>query len=67
MVSRNPNSVRPEAALEGLGPRFGEYPVSLLTRRTYSLRADEVIDRRETAPSPVWTDMRSNPDVRDAS
>ncbi len=65
MVNRNPNGMRPEEVLEGMGPRFGEYPVALMTRRTWGLRADEVINRRETAPGAVWNDLRSNPDVRE--
>ena len=65
MVNRHPPEQRPEAIVEGLGPRFGEYPVPLLTRRTWSLRANEVINRRESSPGPVWTDPRSYPDVRE--
>jgi hypothetical protein len=65
MVYRDPNVMRPETVLEGMGPRFGEYPVALMTRRTWGLRADEVINRRETAPSAVWDDHRSNPDARE--
>ena len=67
MVNRNSSALRPEAVLEGLGPRFGEYPVALLTRRTWSLRANEVINRRESSPSAIWTDPRSYPDVRETS
>jgi hypothetical protein len=57
----SPNPVRPESALEAYGQRFGEYPVSLRTRRTYSLQADEVINRRESAPNAIWLDARSYP------
>lgn len=64
MVYGNPNGMRPENVLEGLGPRFGEYPVRLMTRRTWGLMSDEVVNARESAPSPVWNDPRSNPDVR---
>jgi len=64
MVYRDPNVMRPETVLEGMGPRFGEYPVTLMTRRAWGLRANEVIDRRESAPSAVWDDHRSNPDAR---
>jgi hypothetical protein len=62
MIRRNVGAVRPETALEAFGPRFGEYPQRLLTRRTYSLHADEVLERRETAPNPVWCDRRTRPD-----
>jgi hypothetical protein len=55
------NSVRPESALEEYGPRFGEYPISLRTRRTYSLQAEGVVNRRESAPNALWFDARSNP------
>ena len=65
MVYRNPNELRPETDLDGLGPRFGEYPVALVTRRTWGLRAEEVINHRQTAPSAVWDDHRSNPDGRE--
>jgi hypothetical protein len=67
MVYRNPNAMRPEEVLEGMGPRFGEYPIALMTRRTWSLQAGAVINRRETAPGAVWDDHRSNPDVRHES
>jgi hypothetical protein len=65
MVYRNPNELRPETILEGLGPRFGEYPAALVTRRTWGLRAGEVLDQRESAPSAVWNVHRSNPDARE--
>ena len=65
MVYRNPNELRPETVLEDVGPRFGEYPVALVTRRTWGLQADAVIKRRESAPSAVWDDHRSNPDARE--
>ena len=61
--SRNPNTTRPESALDGYGPRFGEYPIRLLTRRAFSLEASEVIERRETAPNAVWFDRRSRPEA----
>ena len=64
MVYGNPYVMRPEEILEGMGPRFGEYPVALMTRRTWGLRADEVLNRRETAPGAVWDDPRANPDDR---
>lgn len=64
MVYRNPNVQRPETVLEGLGARFGEYPVHLMTRRTWGLQSQEVINRRETAPSAIWSDPRSFPDAR---
>ena len=64
MVYRNARAVRPEAVLEQLGPRFGEYPAVLMTRRTWALNSHEVVNRRETAPSAVWDDHRSNPDAR---
>jgi len=64
MVYRNPNVLYPESVLEGVGPRFGEYPVPLMTRRTWGLRADDVINRRGSAPNPIWCDPRSFPDVR---
>jgi hypothetical protein len=38
--------------------------VALVTRRTWGLQADAVINRRESAPSAVWDDHRSNPDAR---
>lgn len=62
MVYRNTKAVRPETALEDLGPRFGEYPVALLTRRTWALASHEVINRRETAPNANWNDPRSFPE-----
>ncbi len=65
MVYRDQNVMRPETVLEGMGPRFGEYPVALMTRRTWSLQATEIIDRRESAPSAIWDDSRSNPDARE--
>ena len=61
MGSRNPNTARPEMALEAYGSRLGEYPIRLLTRRDFSLRAEEVIDRRETAPNPVWLTRPPHP------
>ncbi|HLJ11432.1 MAG TPA: hypothetical protein VKU82_09590 [Planctomycetaceae bacterium] len=67
MAYRDPNALRPETVLEGLGPRFGEYPVALLTRRTWGLRANEVVNRRESAPTSVWDDARSNPDARESA
>ena len=63
MVKHNHPILRPEDVLECIGPRFGEYPVSLLTRRTYSLRTDAVIDRRDTAPNSIWLDVRPLPDA----
>lgn len=65
MVNRNRSPLRPEDALESCGRRFGEYPVSLLTRRAYSLQTDAVIDRRESAPNSLWLDLRSRPDLPD--
>ncbi len=62
MVYRNARAVRPETVLEHLGPRFGEYPVVLMTRRTWALNSDEVVNRRETAPNANWNDPRSFPD-----
>jgi hypothetical protein len=35
-----------------------------MTRRTYSLQADALIDRRESAPNSVWIDWRSSPEAR---
>ena len=63
MVHRNSFPLRPDEVLEHYGPRFGEYPASLLTRRTYNLRTDAVVDRRETAPNAIWLDARTNPDA----
>lgn len=65
MVNRHPPEQRLEVVQEGLGPRFGEYPMTLWTRRTWSLRANEVIKRRASSPNAVWTDPRSYPDVRE--
>jgi hypothetical protein len=65
MVNRNRSPLRPEEALESCGPRFGEYPVSLLTRRSYNLQTDAVIDRRESAPNSLWLDFRSRPEGPD--
>lgn len=47
------DSLRPDNTLADCGPRFGEYPVSLLTRRTLGLRADELLEQRHTAPGAV--------------
>jgi hypothetical protein len=63
MAYRNRPGFRPENALEGTGPRFGEYPVNLLTRRAYGLRTDAVIDRRDAAPNSIWLDFRTHPDA----
>lgn len=65
MVHRNRISLRPEDALEECGPRFGEYPVSLLTRRAYNLQTDAVIDRRESSPNSIWLDLRTRPEGAD--
>lgn len=65
MVYRDQNVMRPETVLDGMGARFGEYPVALMTRRTWSLQAGSIIDRRESAPSAIWDDARSNPDARE--
>ncbi len=65
MVNHNRSPLRPEEALESCGPRFGEYPMHLLTRRAYSLQTDAVIDRRESAPNSVWLDLRTRPDLPD--
>lgn len=62
MVSRSTNSLRHAGPMEDFGPRFGEYPVSLMTRRAYGLRADEVIDRRANAPNHVELDPRWHPE-----
>lgn len=62
MVHSNRSPLRPEEALEIFGPRFGEYPVSMLTRRAFSLKTDAVIDRRESAPNSLWLDLRTRPD-----
>jgi hypothetical protein len=62
MSNRNRSTLRPEEALESCGPRFGEYPVSLLTRRAYSLQTDAVIDRRDSAPNSLWLDLRTRPE-----
>jgi hypothetical protein len=61
MVPRSARSARPEGVYEDFGPRFGEYPISLTTRRTWSLQADDIVGRRETAPNAVWSDARSRP------
>lgn len=66
MVYRNSHALRPETVVENLGPRFGEYPAALLTRRTWSLQSHEVIAGRETAPAAVWNDPRSYPEGRAA-
>lgn len=63
MVHRNCTATRPENAYEGYGPRFGEYPVPLMTRRTYALQSESLIDRRESAPNSVWIDWRSSPEA----
>lgn len=63
MVHHNWMATRPENAYEGYGPRFGEYPVRLMTRRTYSLQSESMIDRRESAPNSVWVDWRSSPET----
>lgn len=63
MVHGNPPTGRPETVWDEYGPRFGEYPVCLNTRRTWSLQADDVLSRRETAPNAVWADPRSRPYV----
>ena len=62
MAYRSSTALRPEAALEGAGPRFGEYPVALMTRRNYSLWATDVVNRREAAPNAIWVDPRNLPD-----
>ncbi len=64
MVNRSSNVQRPETVLEGMGPRFGEYPVALMTRRTWALRAAEVINHRGSSPGAIWDDHRSSPDAR---
>ncbi|MBI3862066.1 MAG: hypothetical protein HY290_09240 [Planctomycetia bacterium] len=62
MVYRNTPPLRPETALEDAGPRFGEYRVNLLTRRTWALYSQDVVNRRESAPNANWNDPRSFPD-----
>ncbi|MGQ0634343.1 MAG: hypothetical protein ACT4QC_07025 [Planctomycetaceae bacterium] len=61
MVPRCAQAARPERAFADFGPRFGEYPVVLATKRTWSLQADRILGCRETAPNAVWSDARSRP------
>jgi hypothetical protein len=62
MRFRNPQAVRPEAAAD-VGPRLGEYPLPILTRRTFSQWAAEALIRRESAPNTVRCEPRANPDL----
>lgn len=62
MRFRNPQAVRPEAAAE-LGPRLGEYPVPLLTRRTFSQWATEALANRQSAPNGLRCEPRTNPEL----
>jgi hypothetical protein len=57
MVNRNRPALRPEDVLNAFGPRFGEYPVSLLTRRALAQQTDAVITRRAGAPDRIWLDL----------
>jgi hypothetical protein len=61
MVYRNRSYVGPRNALDECGPNMGEYPVNLVTRRTYSMQADALLDRREMAPGFVLATRRSGP------
>lgn len=62
MIPRHRPLLRPEDVLASYGPRFGEYPVSLLTRRSYSQQTDAVINCREAAPSSIWLELRTCPE-----
>lgn len=53
MFERHLDAQRPDSVLDDCGPRFGEYPVSLLTRRTLGLRADKLLEQRHTAPGRI--------------
>src|SRR2546421_657365 len=45
--------LRPDSSLADCGPRFGEYPVALPTRRTLGLCADDLLEQRHAAPGSV--------------
>lgn len=46
-------SLRAENLAGNYEPMHCDYPVALMTRRTFALCADRILQSRATAPSPV--------------
>lgn len=47
------DAIHSNNSYEACGPRFGEYPIALLTRRTLGLMMNDVVEQRYTAPNRV--------------
>ncbi len=53
MASHYMHVMRPGVSPGSCGERFGDYPVALLTRRTFSLQADDMLNQRLSSPGSI--------------
>ena len=53
MIPLELEALRPDNTAAECGPRFGEYPVAMLTKRTLGLRSEEVLTQRHSAPGQI--------------